>query len=177
MKPWCFGPYFQPMPETTETRIMRYAMYEITNPQSYCGEKKQSFTHPSAISTVKRISRIGSSTYTADILTPKISPRCRKELQSPTYPRKTSQTSTRTSTALLQSPRSTAPPAKTTSSGNSITKSPFPLQPSNCSTSKKRFAMSTSPRTVHPRTAFRRSNKRPGTRYRGMKRAAIKVRP
>ena len=108
----------------------------------------------------------------------KYSPRCRKESQSQTYPRKSSQISTRTSTALPQSSRSTAPPAKTISSGNStqhpslaqssITKSPISLQRWNCSTSKKRSAMSTL-----PRTAFRRSNKRSGTRCRGMKRAAI----
>ena len=140
-------------------------------------KEKTTVEQPSAISVVEN----------SHTLPRKYSPRCRKEPHSPTYRQKSSQISARTSTALHQLPRSTAPPAKTISYGNSTqlpslaqsstTESPVSLQLSNCSTSKKRFATSTSPRTVHPRTAFRRSNKRPGTRYRGMERAAIKVRP
>ena len=49
MKPWCFGPCFQPMPETTETRIMRYAIYEINNPQSYCSENRDHQASPRSL--------------------------------------------------------------------------------------------------------------------------------
>ena len=44
MQTWCF----ESTPKPTETRIMRYAMYEITGPQSYCGgrmERKAAHMH------------------------------------------------------------------------------------------------------------------------------------
>ena len=61
-----FEPCFQPMPETTEPRIRRYAIYEIADPQSYRGEYRKISIHAALLDS----SSVSGSIYSKGLREP-----------------------------------------------------------------------------------------------------------